>query len=95
MWNPQDDYHSQGLAGFSNADQIWAVKGERRDGKKYWDAADDAKLQIIVSNQHALEKSLFLCAKHTCAWTSLQGITVTGTVFAATKFSDFMCLLQS
>ena len=35
---------------FSADDQIQAVKGERRDGKKNWDAKNYAKLRGIISN---------------------------------------------
>ena len=39
---------------FSNADHVQAVKGGGRDGEKYWDAANDAKLRGIISNKTAL-----------------------------------------
>ena len=48
---------------FSTTYHIWAVKGERQEGGKYWDIANDVKLQEIVSNQGAFNKRLFL--RHT------------------------------
>ena len=53
-------------------------------GKKYRDAANDVKLQGIVSDQGAYKKRFFLCAKHMGTWLSVWGITVTDTVLAAT-----------
>ena len=41
---------------FSNADNIRAVKGKTRDGKKYRDDANDEKIQGILRNQGAFEK---------------------------------------
>ena len=52
------------LRAFSTTDHIQVVKGERRDGKKDHDVANDAKLQVIVSDQVALEKRLLLRSKH-------------------------------
>ena len=42
---------------FPTNDHIRAVKGERRDGTKYWDAANDAKVQGIISDQGAFKKA--------------------------------------
>ena len=67
------------------------LKGRDRTGK-YWYISDDTKLQEIVRDQGASEKRLFLRAKHTGAWLSVWGTTITGTVLAATDF--FMCLLS-
>ena len=67
---------------------------KRRGGKgqeKNRDVVNDAKLQGIISNQDAFEKQLFLCAKHTGSWMSVQGTTETGTILAATEFRDFKC----
>ena len=67
---------------------------KRRGGKgqeKNRDVVNDAKLQGIISNQDAFKKQLFLCAKHTGSWMSVQGTTETGTILAATEFRDFKC----
>ena len=53
----------KGERDFSTANHIRAVKGERQDGKKYWDAVNDAKLQEIVSNQSALKKAFSYAPK--------------------------------
>ena len=70
---------------FSTANKIRAVKGESRDGKKDQDAANEAKLQGIVSDQGAFGKHLFLRAKHTGSWMIIRGNTVTVTLLAATE----------
>ena len=66
-----------------------AVKEERRDWEKDRDVANDTKLWGIASDQSVFEKRLFLRAKHTGFWMSIWGITVTGTVIAATEFRGF------
>ena len=73
----------------SNADHLWVVKEERRDGKKYWYDGNDAKLRVTVNDQVDFEKRIFLQAKHTGSWLSVRGTTVTGTVLADTEFRDF------
>ena len=78
---------------FSTVDHIPAVIGERRDKKREQDTANDVKLQGIVSHQCTTKKRLLLGAKHTGAWLSVRGNTVTGTVIAATEFRDFYVLV--
>ena len=80
---------------FPTYDNIRAVKGGIRDGKKDWDATNDAKLQGVFSNQYAFEKRLILCAKHMGACLSIWGTTVTGIVIAATEFRDFYVLVTT
>ena len=80
---------------FSTADHSWEVEGERQDSKKYRDAANDVKLQEIVSNQGAFEKRLFLRAKHMGAWLIVLGTTVTGTAFSATEFCGFCVIITT
>ena len=80
---------------FSIADHIHAVKGERRDGKKYWDAANDEKLHGTVSDQGAFEKRMFLHAKHMGAWMSIRDAMVTDTVLTAKEFRDFYVLITA
>ena len=63
---------------FSTADQIWAVKEERRDGKKYWDVVNDAKLWGIISDQDAFEKRLLICSKHMGFCMRVRGTTFIG-----------------
>ena len=77
---------------FSTADHIQAVKGEKRDGKKYQYVANYVKLWGIVSNKGAFNKRLFLHFKHTGAWMSVQSTTLMGTVLAATKSRYFYVL---
>ena len=67
------------------------VEKESRYGKKYQDDANDAKLRVIFNNQNGLEKLLFLHAKHTVYYLSIQVTMVTGTVIATTKFRNFLC----
>ena len=69
---------------FSTTYHIWAVKGERQEGGKYLDIANDVKLQEIVSDQGDFNKRLFLRAKHTGAWLSIQVTMVSITVLGAT-----------
>ena len=56
---------------------------------------NDKKLHGIVSDQGAFEKRHLLRAKHMGAWLIIQGLTVTGTVLAATEFRDFYVLVTT
>ena len=69
---------------FPTANYIQTVKEERRYSKKDRDAANDARLQGIISNQGALERRILLHAKYTGPCISVWGTTVTGTVLTAT-----------
>ena len=80
---------------FSTFDHIWAVKGWIQDSKKDQDAANDAKLQGIVSNQGAFDKRLLLFAKHTGAGMIIRGNRVTSTVLAATVYCYFYALITT
>ena len=82
-----------GKMAFSTPDLIQVVKEERwgRGGNQY--VANDGKLWIIVSNQGAFEKQLFLCTELTGSWMGALGTTETGTVLSATKFRGFYVLV--
>ena len=54
----------RGKRGFPTDDHIQAVKEKHRD-EKNWDYVNDAKPLVIVSNQSAFKKHLFLRAKYT------------------------------
>ena len=68
------------------------LKGGDGTGKK-WDIENDVKLQEIIGNQGASEKRLFLCAKHTGAWLSVRGATVTSNVLSKMEFLLFFMFL--
>ena len=63
--------------------------------KKNQDIENYVKLKVIVSNQGAFEKRLFLCAKHMGSWLSIRGTTVTSIVLAAKKFCGFYVLVTT
>ena len=73
-----------GVGAFSNADQLETLGKERRDGKKYWEAAYETKLQDLVRDLKGTNRRLILRAKSTGAWLSVRGTTVSGTVLYAT-----------
>ena len=73
----------------STADHLWSVKEERRDGKKYWDEVNDAKIRGIVNDQGNFEKRLFLYAHHTGSWLSVWSTIVNGIVPTTTEFCGF------
>ena len=77
----------------SISDHIREIKGERRNGKKYRDNSNDAKLQGIFSDKGAFQKRLFLCAKRTGAWISIVGTKFTGSALAAIEFRGFYVLV--
>ena len=53
------DWCSQGQSDFSTTDHIQVGKGERQEGKQVRDAANDAKLQGIISKQGTFRKTPF------------------------------------
>ena len=73
-----------GRGSFSNVDNLLTLSDERRDGKKYWDAAYEYKLKGLVINIKVTHKRLILRIKNTGAWLSVCGTTVSGTVLSAT-----------
>ena len=76
---------------FSNANHLWTISEERRDGKKAWDIAYKSRLKVLVSDLQGTDKRLLLRAKSTGAWLSVHGTTVSVTVLSATEFQDFLC----
>ena len=80
-----------GGGGFSNADHLWTLNEERRDGKEYWDVAYESILKSLVSDIKGTDNILLLRSKSTGAWLSVRGTTVSGTVLSATEFRDFLC----
>ena len=73
-----------GGGGLSNADHLWNLCEEKRDGKKDRDAAHESKLKGLVSDLKGTDKRLLIRAKSTGAWLSVHGTTVSGTVLSAT-----------
>ena len=80
-----------GRRAFFNDNQILTLGEERRDGKKYQEVANKTKLKGLVRDLNGTDRRLILRAKITGAWTSIRGTTVSGTVFSATEFWDFLC----
>ena len=82
-----------GGGGLSNADHLWNLCEEKRDGKKDRDAAYEIKLKGLVCDLKGTDKSLRLRAKSTGAWLSVRGTTVSGTVLSATEFWGFYVIV--
>ena len=73
-----------GGGAFSNAGHLQTLGEERRDGKKYWEAAYETKLQGLVRDLKGTSRRLILRAKSTGAWLSVRGTTFSGTVLSDT-----------
>ena len=69
---------------FSTANHIRVVKEETWDRKKYRNVANDVKPRVIVRDQGAFKKRLFVGTNHMGSWMVVRGATVTSTVLAAT-----------
>ena len=76
---------------FSNADHLWRLGEERRDGKKDWEVANKTKLKGLVQYLKGNNMRLLLQEKSTIDWMSVCGTTVSGTVLSSMKFRDFLC----
>ena len=77
---------------FSNANHLRTLSEERRDGKKYWDAAYETKLKGLFRNLKGIDKRLILRVKCIGYWPSVRGTIVSGTVLSATEFRYFLCV---
>ena len=73
----------------SNADHLWTLSEEQRDGKEAWEVAYKSRLKGLVSDIQGTDKLLLLRAKSTGAWLSVHGTTVSGIVLSATEFRHF------
>ena len=73
-----------GGGGLSNANHLWTLSEERRDGNKARDVAYKSRLKGLVINIQGTDKCLLLRAKSTGAWLSVRGTAVSGTVLSAT-----------
>ena len=78
-----------GGGAFYYADHLRTLSEERRDGKKYRDAAYESKLKGLASDLRGTKKRLLLRAKGKGAWLSVQGTKFSGTVLFATEFRYF------
>ena len=58
--------------GFSNADDLLALREEIRDEKNR-DDANDAKLKEIVAELNGIDCRLILCSKNIGAWLNVWG----------------------
>ena len=76
---------------FSNADHLLALGEERRNGQKNWDEANKTTLKNLVRDLKGTDQRLIIRAKNTGAWLSVHSTTVSGTVFSAIEFLDFLC----
>ena len=79
-----------GGGAFYYADHLRTLSEERRDGKKYRDAAYESKLKGLASDLRGTKKRLLLRAKGKGAWLSVQGTKFSGTVLFATESWDFL-----
>ena len=80
-----------GGGAFSNNYHLWTISEERRDRKKYQDAAYKTKLKDLECELKGTDKSLILRAKISDAWMVVRGTTVPGTVLSATEYRYFLC----
>ena len=78
--------YMKGESEFSTYGHLQAVKEESSDVRKSQDDINDAKLELISKNLDVLDCRLFLCAKQTGFWMTVQSNTVTGTVLLAMEF---------
>ena len=67
------------------------IREERHDGQKIWDDTNEAKIKVLVKDLEETDHRLIIRTKNTGSWLTVQGNTVTGTLLAATGFSDFLC----
>ena len=58
--------------------------------KTNWDDANDATLKVLVGDLKGNDRRIFLQAKNTGAWMSLRSTMVTGGVFPAMQFRNFL-----
>ena len=80
-----------GRGGFSNADHLWTLSEERRDGKEARDVAYESRLKGLVINLQGTDKRLLLRAKSTGECLSVRGTAVSGTILSDTEFWGFLC----
>ena len=64
-----------GGGALSNADHLYTLSEERRDGKKDQDVVHKSILKGLVQNFKGTDKRLLLRAKSTGAWMSVCGTT--------------------
>ena len=76
---------------FSNIDQLLALGEESYDRQKNRDDKNDSTLKGLVGDLLGTNLRLIVQAKNTDTWLSVQGTTVSGKVFSATTFCDFLC----
>ena len=80
-----------GGGAFSNANNLRTLSEERRDVKKDRDAVYKTNLKGLLRDLKGTYKGLIILSKCTCAWLSVHGTTVSGTVLSATEYRDFFC----
>ena len=58
---------------------------------KYRGEVNNTKLEGIVNNLKIFDRRLYIRAKQTGSWLTIQGTTLNGTVLLAMEFSNFLC----
>ena len=81
-----------GGGSFSNSDHLRTLSEEQHNGKEERYIVYKSRLKGLVSYLKGTDKRLLLRSKHTCAWLSVRGTTVSGTVISATEFRNFYAL---
>ena len=76
---------------FSNSEYLRKLREEKRDGQKDRYEVNKTKLKGLVQDIKGTNRCLILRAKNTGAWLSVHSTTVSGTVFSAIEFLDFLC----
>ena len=69
---------------FSNADHLWTLSEEQREGKEARDVAYESRLKGFLSDFKGTDKRLLLCTRSKGPWLSVHGTTVSGIVLSAT-----------
>ena len=76
---------------FSNANHLLVLEEEMRDGQKNWDEVNDTTFKGLVQDFLGTYRRLSLWVKNAGDWLSVHSTTVSGTLFLATEFCDFLC----
>ena len=76
---------------FSNTYHLQTLGEERRHVKKYRDTSYETKLEGLYRNLKGTKNRLIIHAKSTGVWLIVCGGTVSGTIFSAVEFWDFLC----
>ena len=75
----------------SNADHLWTLREEIRDGNKYRYDANETKLDYLVQYLKGLYRHLIIRDKNIGAWMIVHSNMVSVTLLSATEFWYLLC----